>query len=181
MPTRWIQRRTNSSIHHKNKISYTSIVHSTPISSYVYTSPHQYYDIFGHLSLGDGRQYSTTSSILPHIHIDAPSYAQDQLQLKLLQSYTRCYNTSSSQKHLPFKDCQTVEDAVKMIHVAVEVDGPSHFIGRSRELTGSTILKHRQVASVDGMRVVSIPYWDWNKLKKDSKRKEQYLQDLLRT
>ena len=30
--------------------------------------------------------------------------------------------------------------------IAVEVDGPSHFIGR--ELTGSTILKHRQVASI---------------------------------
>jgi len=61
--------------------------------------------------------------------------------------------------------------------IAIEVDGPSHFIGK--ELTGSTILKHRQVAAVDGMKVVSIPYWEWNKLKKDSKRKEQYLQDLL--
>jgi len=63
--------------------------------------------------------------------------------------------------------------------IAVEVDGPSHFIGRSRERTGSTILKHRQVAALDGMPVVSVPYWEWNKLKKDSRKKEQYLQDLL--
>ena len=61
--------------------------------------------------------------------------------------------------------------------IAVEVDGPSHFIGR--ELTGSTILKHRQVAAIDGMRVVSVPYWKWNKLKHDTEKKKQYLQDLL--
>jgi len=61
--------------------------------------------------------------------------------------------------------------------IAVEVDGPSHFIGR--ELTGSTILKHRQVASVDGMKVVSVPYWEWDKRKEDSDTKEQYLQSLL--
>ena len=57
--------------------------------------------------------------------------------------------------------------------IAIEVDGPSHFIGR--ELTGSTILKHRQVTNLDGMQLVSVPYWEWNKLKKDNKKKEQYL------
>jgi len=61
--------------------------------------------------------------------------------------------------------------------IAVEVDGPSHFIGR--ELTGSTILKHRQVANLDGMEVVSVPYWEWDKLNKDGDKKQQYLQDLL--
>jgi len=62
--------------------------------------------------------------------------------------------------------------------IAVEVDGPSHFIGR--ELTGSTILKHRQVAALDGIKVVSVPYWEWDKLKKDSKKKKkQYLRNLL--
>jgi len=63
--------------------------------------------------------------------------------------------------------------------IAVEVDGPSHFIGR--ELTGSTILKHRQVTALDGIQVVSIPYWEWIKLKIDSGKKKQYLQDLLGT
>jgi len=63
--------------------------------------------------------------------------------------------------------------------IAVEVDGPSHFIGRSRERTGSTILKHKQVATLDGMLVVSVPYWEWDKLKKDCKKKEQYLRHSL--
>jgi len=61
--------------------------------------------------------------------------------------------------------------------IAVEVDGPSHFI--DREMTGSTILKHRQVAALDRIKVVSVPYWEWNKLKKDSRKKKQYLQYLL--
>jgi len=63
--------------------------------------------------------------------------------------------------------------------VAIEVDGPSHFI--DRELTGSTILKQRQVAALDGMQVVSVPYWEWNNLKKDSKKKkQQYLRLLMK-
>ena len=61
--------------------------------------------------------------------------------------------------------------------IAVEIDGPSHFIGR--ELTGSTILKRRQVAALDEMSVVSIPYWEWIKLNNDTEKKKQYLQDLL--
>jgi len=61
--------------------------------------------------------------------------------------------------------------------IAVEVDGPSHFIARER--SGRTILKHRQVAALDEMKVVYIPYWEWNEHKYDSKKKEQYLKDLL--
>ena len=64
--------------------------------------------------------------------------------------------------------------------VGVEVDGPSHFIGnRSRTPTGSTILKHRQVVNLDGIPLVSVPYWEWNKFKKDSGKKQQYLRKLL--
>ena len=61
--------------------------------------------------------------------------------------------------------------------VGVEVDGPSHFLGRNP--TGSTILKHRQVTNLDGIPVVSVPYWEWNKFNKDSEKKQQYLRSLL--
>ncbi|EJK54479.1 hypothetical protein THAOC_25889, partial [Thalassiosira oceanica] len=57
-------------------------------------------------------------------------------------------------------------------NVAVEVDGPSHFI--DRRPTGSTTLKHRQVARVDRIEVVSVPYWEWNELK-NSEMKQHYL------
>ncbi|EJK50024.1 hypothetical protein THAOC_31047, partial [Thalassiosira oceanica] len=48
--------------------------------------------------------------------------------------------------------------------VAVEVDGPSHFI--DRRPTGSTILKHRQVARLDRIEVVSVPYWGVGRVEK---------------
>ena len=30
---------------------------------------------------------------------------------------------------------------------------------------GRMILKHRQVEGLDGIEVVSVPYWEWNELK----------------
>ena len=45
--------------------------------------------------------------------------------------------------------------------IAVEVDGPSHFVGRSHQPTGSTLLKHRQLRYF-GWRLRSVPYWEWD-------------------
>jgi hypothetical protein len=45
--------------------------------------------------------------------------------------------------------------------VGIEVDGPSHFVLRSRMLTGSTSLKRRQLEALEGTRLLSVPYWDW--------------------
>ncbi|KAL7528123.1 hypothetical protein ACHAWF_002448, partial [Thalassiosira exigua] len=61
--------------------------------------------------------------------------------------------------------------------VAIEVDGPFHFVDRCPN--GSTMLKHRQVAKLEGMPVISVPYWEWDKLKKDRGKKQQYLRSLL--
>ncbi|KAL7530600.1 hypothetical protein ACHAXR_004948 [Thalassiosira sp. AJA248-18] len=61
--------------------------------------------------------------------------------------------------------------------VGIEVDGPSHFVGRKP--TGSTILKHRQVVFLEGISIVSVPYWEWNKLGKDNGKKQEYLRALL--
>lgn len=61
--------------------------------------------------------------------------------------------------------------------MAIEVDGPSHFLGRRP--TGNTILKHRQVQKLDDMMlIVSIPHWEWNELQSDED-KQQYLQSKL--
>ena len=59
----------------------------------------------------------------------------------------------------------------------IEVDGPTHYLGRKP--TGSTILKHRQVTNLEGISLVSVPYWEWNKVKRDSNQKQQYLCALL--
>jgi hypothetical protein len=63
--------------------------------------------------------------------------------------------------------------------IGVEVDGPSHFIGRSKSPLASTILKRRQVPSIDGIELVSVPYWEWNKLGKSQAKKQDYLLQLL--
>jgi len=45
--------------------------------------------------------------------------------------------------------------------VGVEVDGPSHFVGRTP--TGSTALKRRQLKAA-GWTLLPVPYWEWNDL-----------------
>ena len=57
--------------------------------------------------------------------------------------------------------------------LGIEVDGPSHFI--NQEPTGSTLLKRRQVSTLDDIRIVSVPYWEWDKFGNDSTKKQDYL------
>mmetsp|Transcript_32626 Transcript_32626/g.66521 ORF Transcript_32626/g.66521 Transcript_32626/m.66521 type:complete len:577 (-) Transcript_32626:25-1755(-) len=63
--------------------------------------------------------------------------------------------------------------------IGIEADGPSHFIGRSKSPSGSTILKRRQVSSIDGIELVSVPYWNWDTLGNDEVKKQEYLRHLL--
>ena len=58
--------------------------------------------------------------------------------------------------------------------VAVEVDGPSHFVGRSRTPTGATALKRRQLRAA-GWRLLPIPYWEWDALSRDPAGQREYL------
>ena len=58
--------------------------------------------------------------------------------------------------------------------MALEVDGPSHYLlPGGRETNGSTLLK-RRVLSMLGYKVMSVPYWEWNGLK-DHVAKDAYL------
>eukprot|EP00956_Cyclotella_meneghiniana_P040619 scaffold200815_cov53-Cyclotella_meneghiniana.AAC.2 len=66
---------------------------------------------------------------------------------------------------------------IKGKKVGVEVDGPSHFI--DREPNGPTLLKRRQVRSIDEIPLVSMPYWEWDQLGNDRGKKRKYLQFLL--
>ena len=56
--------------------------------------------------------------------------------------------------------------------VAIEVDGPSHFCGRTP--TGATVLKRRQLRAA-GWALLPVPYWEWNALSSKG-AKEEYLQ-----
>ncbi|KAL7448955.1 hypothetical protein ACHAWC_001062, partial [Mediolabrus comicus] len=63
--------------------------------------------------------------------------------------------------------------------IGVEVDGPSHFIGKGKSPLARTILKRRQVPSIDGIELISVPYWEWDRLGKSQAKKQEYLQQLL--
>ena len=67
---------------------------------------------------------------------------------------------SRYRRRVPHKNWLLPIDALveaKGTEVGTEVDGPSHFVGR--KATGRTLLKRRQVTSLDEIAVVSVPYW----------------------
>ena len=63
----------------------------------------------------------------------------------------------------------------------VEVDGPSHFVGR--EPTSATLLKQRQLRHL-GWQLVCVPYWKWEELDRSDSgekraRRVEYVRSLL--
>ena len=62
--------------------------------------------------------------------------------------------------------------------VAIEVDGPSHFVGASQRPTGATLLKRRQLHAL-GWAVISVPYFEWDPLR-GPEQQQDYLRKRLR-
>jgi hypothetical protein len=58
--------------------------------------------------------------------------------------------------------------------VAVEVDGPCHFLGRSHQPTGATLLKHRQLRYFE-WRLEIVLYWEWDGDKEAALEKLKWL------
>ena len=57
-------------------------------------------------------------------------------------------------------------DAMVSLHgreVAIEVDGPSHFVRDTRTPNGATTLKRRQLRAA-GYTLLPVPYWEWRAL-----------------
>jgi hypothetical protein len=59
----------------------------------------------------------------------------------------------------------------------VEFDGPSHFLA-SRSPTGATLLKRRHLTLL-GYQLVSVPYWEWEKVQGHNETEQAYLRDKL--
>jgi hypothetical protein len=49
--------------------------------------------------------------------------------------------------------------------VAVEVDGPSHYLAGTQQPTGSTLMKRRHLRQL-GWELISVPYWEWGAIEK---------------
>ena len=61
--------------------------------------------------------------------------------------------------------------------LAVEVDGPFHFLGDGRTPSGSTLLKRKQLGQL-GYTVVPVPFWEWDALR-DEEAQRWYVQGVL--
>ena len=59
--------------------------------------------------------------------------------------------------------------------VAVEVDGPTHFVGRTP--TGATALKRRQLRAA-GWALLPVPYWEWDALGSQAAKQEYLMRAL---
>ncbi|KAJ1471203.1 hypothetical protein T484DRAFT_3543624 [Baffinella frigidus] len=63
---------------------------------------------------------------------------------------------------------------------AVEVDGPTHYLGDARTPSGSTLLKRKQLGQL-GYTVVPVPFWEWDALGGEEAKLRRYLGDKLPT
>jgi len=85
------------------------------------------------------------------------------------------------EEHLEPRTGYWLDVALPSSRVAVEVDGPSHFLlpdGRGvRKPNGPTPLKRRLLAAA-GWRVISVPFYEWGGFATANER-HTYLQGLL--
>ena len=59
------------------------------------------------------------------------------------------------------------------VKVAIEVEGPQHYVQPDNTLTGPTLFRNRALAA-RGYAVISIPYWEWDELHSKAQQ-QQYL------
>jgi hypothetical protein len=78
---------------------------------------------------------------------------------------------------------EAADGSARQWRVAVEVDGPSHFLlNRPEEASGATELRNRQLRralQAEGGRLVCVPYREWNALKGKAHDEEAYLRALV--
>ena len=68
----------------------------------------------------------------------------------------------------------SIDLAVVDRRIALEFDGPSHFTSNTLEPLGHTRLRARLLSAM-GWRVVSIPFFEWDRLH-DAEHKDAYVQ-----
>ena len=82
------------------------------------------------------------------------------------------------EEHLEPRTGYSLDLALPSSRVAVEVDGPTHFLlpdGRGvRKSNGPTLLKRRLLAAA-GWRVISVPFYEWDGFA-TAKERQTYLQ-----
>ena len=89
--------------------------------------------------------------------------------------------SDTTYEHLTEDGLFTVDIALQLNggqKLAIEVDGPSHFLSDERSFNGGTVLRNRLLEN-RGWKVISIPLVDWYPLREDD-QKEVYLANKLK-
>jgi very-short-patch-repair endonuclease len=60
------------------------------------------------------------------------------------------------------------------VQLAIELDGPTHFVSPGNRLNGPTQFRNRMLAA-QGYTVISIPYWEWDACKTAQQRHEHLM------
>jgi very-short-patch-repair endonuclease len=126
------------------------------------------------------QQCSTAAREHHNIAAAEPPSALQQQVFTALQ-LTAAGVLSWQQEQLAVPDGACLIDIVGVtadgVRLAIEVDGPYHFVWPDRRLDGRTQHRNRVLAA-RGYAVVSVPYYEWNDLK-GSRERQQYLLQLI--
>jgi len=109
-------------------------------------------------------------------------------QQRRTQLEQEVYQCCAQQLHSLLTDCRQAartQDGALRIDVvaphtasrkrlAIEADGPTHFLRPGRQVTGETVACNRALAA-RGYVVVSAPYWEWDELRKNTEGQAAYL------
>uniref|UniRef100_A0A7S4FVH6 RAP domain-containing protein n=1 Tax=Eutreptiella gymnastica TaxID=73025 RepID=A0A7S4FVH6_9EUGL len=138
----------------------------------------QLHQVLLHVRL-HARELPLSNKLLPHIRplVErcAQSFAENSRRVSPSQ-LQRSVAAGLQRLGVAFREEVVLEDAggysVDMLlpeaRVAIEVDGPSHFVKGADGLlpSGPTLLKRRQLEAF-GYRVVSVPFWEWGALRSE--------------
>jgi hypothetical protein len=106
-----------------------------------------------------------------------PSRLQHSVYNALLQLPADTWQRQP-QSEQPTADSVCLVDIVAVtasgLMVAIEVDGPDHFVQPGNTLSGPTLFRNRALAA-RGYAVICIPYREWSALR-TPEQKQQYLQ-----
>lgn len=72
----------------------------------------------------------------------------------------------------------SIDIAMRTERVALEVDGPSHFLRGTLAPTGPTLARDRLLAA-RGWRVISLPYFEWDACRGDRRHQAECLRRIL--
>ena len=111
------------------------------------------------------------------------SRLQQSVYAAVLQLPLNTWQQQQPQSEQPTADKACLIDIAAVtasgVKVAIEVEGPQHYVQPKRTLTGATQSRNRTLAA-RGYAVISIPYWDWDSLR-STEEQQRYLLTKLHT